>query len=90
MNKIISSASAGTLESSDVYIEVEPSENNEVTVESVVLKQFGDSIVKTAESVLDELNVKNAKVHIIDKGALDCVIRARLETALRRAEKENK
>ena len=38
--------------------------------------------------VLQECGVKNAKVTVIDKGALDCVIRARVETAVMRGRGE--
>ena len=59
-------ACAGTLESSDVYVELEPSVSGiELNLESAVIEQFGEAI-----------------------SALDCVIRARVETALRRGMEE--
>ena len=82
---ITSIAVAGTLESSDIYVEVEPSEELELNIESVVLNQFGDEIRATILSVLEELGVKSGKVSVQDKGAIDCTIRARVETAVRRA-----
>lgn len=83
--KIISAASAGTLESSDAYVEIEPTESgNSIQIESVVMAQFGDAIEQTVLAVLEEQSVSNASVRIIDRGALDCVIRARVETALLR------
>ena len=82
---ITSIAVAGTLESSDIYVEVEPSEELELNIESVVLNQFGEEIRATILSVLDELGVKNGKISVQDKGAIDCTIRARVETAVRRA-----
>lgn len=82
---ITSIAVAGTLESSDIYVEVEPSEELELNIESVVLNQFGDEIRATVLSVLEELGVKNGKISVQDKGAIDCTIRARVETAVRRA-----
>jgi len=33
---------------------------------------------------LNEQNVENANVRIVDRGALECVIRARVETAILR------
>ena len=40
-------ASAGTLESSDLYVEIEPSEKGiSIELESVVEKQFGEKIKK--------------------------------------------
>ena len=82
---ITSIAVAGTLESSDIYVEVEPSEELELNIESVVLNQFGDEIRATILSVLEELGVKSGKISVQDKGAIDCTIRARVETAVRRA-----
>ena len=82
---ITSIAVAGTLESSDIYVEVEPSDELELNIESVVLNQFGEEIRATILSVLDELGVKNGKISVQDKGAIDCTIRARVETAVRRA-----
>lgn len=84
------SAFSGTIESSDAYIEIEPSKNgNSVDVESIVLKQFGTQIKSTVLSVLDEFEVKNAKVKVLDRGALECVIRARVESAILRTREEN-
>ena len=83
--KIICAASAGTLESSDAYVEIEPTENgNVIRIESVVMEQFGEAIEQAVYAVLKEQSVDNASVRIIDRGALDCVIRARVETALLR------
>ncbi|MBR2132625.1 MAG: citrate lyase acyl carrier protein [Oscillospiraceae bacterium] len=82
---IKSIAVAGTLESSDIYVEVEPSEELELNIESVVYNQFADEIRSTILSVLDELQVKSGKISVQDKGAIDCTIRARVETAIRRA-----
>ena len=79
---ILKSASAGTLESSDVYVEIEPkSDGLSVEIESVVFGQFGEQIEKAVLEVLDEQGVKNAAVRVVDRGALECVIRARVETA---------
>ena len=86
---IIKSATAGTMESSDAYVEIEPSNGkNEVDVESIVWMQFGDKIRNAAEDVLNEMEVKNAKIRIVDRGALECVIRARVETAVMRGKGE--
>ena len=78
-------AAAGTMESSDAYVEIEPaSEGVSLELESVVLAQFGQQIRETVLSVLEEQGVEKAKVRIVDRGALECVIRARVETALLR------
>lgn len=86
--RIIRAASAGTLESSDAYVEIEPgTEGIQLQLESVVMDQFGDAIRETVQEVLQEQGVENANVHLVDRGALDCVIRARLETAVLRGGK---
>ena len=90
MTEIIKSASAGTLESSDVFVEIEPNTQGvEVYLESVVLGQFGDAIHAVIDETLAEQRVKAAKLYVRDRGALDCVIRARLETAILRARGED-
>ena len=82
------SASAGTMESSDVYVQIEPSASLEIQVESVVYNQFGQAIREVVTEVLQEQGVEAASVRVIDRGALECVIRARVETAILRG-KEN-
>lgn len=89
MNHIICRATAGTLESSDVFVTLEPHEEGlEIEIDSVVKNQFGDAIRRTVEDVLAELDVHNARLSIVDRGALDCVIRARVETAVLRGKGE--
>ena len=75
-------ASAGTLESSDAYVEIEPAQGLNITLESVVAQQFGDTIRAVVKEVLTENGVENAKIRVVDRGALECVIRARVETAI--------
>ena len=85
MTEIVRSASAGTMESSDVYVEIEPGRGGlQLHLESVVRQQFGEAIQAVVREVLDQWGVENAKVSVRDRGALDCVIRARVETAIRR------
>lgn len=85
---IIKSASAGTMESSDAYVEIEPGNGVNIQLESVVQGQFGDTIRKVVAEVLAECGVTNANIRVVDRGALDCVIRARVETAARRGREE--
>lgn len=80
---ILKCASAGTVESSDAYVEIEPTKDGLVIhLESVVKEQFGDTIRAAVSDVLEALDVKNAEVRVVDRGALECVIRARVETAV--------
>ena len=82
--EIKKNASAGTLESSDVYVEIEPAEDLNIQLESVVLAQFGQEIDAVVREVLQENGVASANVRVFDRGALECVIRARVETAILR------
>ncbi len=87
--KILKCASAGTMESSDVYVEIEPNADDlNISLESVVEKQFGEKIRAVVKDVLSEHGVDSASVRVIDRGALECVIRARVETAILRTGEE--
>ncbi len=84
--KIAKSAVAGTLESSDAMVTVEPGEGSvEFTLESSVIHQYGNAIRKTVLQTLDNLGVDDVRIHIVDKGALDCTLKARVECAVYRA-----
>ena len=86
MAGIVRHAHAGTLESSDVYVELAPREEGiELELESAVLAQFGGEIRAAVLETLSEQGIDRAWVRLVDKGALDCVIRARVETAAQRA-----
>jgi len=83
--QIVKNASAGTMESSDAYVEIRPGTDGiSVQLESKVALQFGDSIRQVVKEVLTQMGVENAEVRIVDRGALECVIRARVETAVLR------
>ena len=85
MAEIIKMATAGTDEKSDVVVTVEPCENGlQLQIKSVVMNQFGPAIEASVRKVLEDLGVKNAIVTVADRGALDCVLRARVETAVLR------
>lgn len=82
-------ASAGTMESSDAYVEIEPCDDGvKIEIESVVKKQFGENIKKAVGDVLKEQGIEKAIVRVRDRGALECVIRARVETAILRGKGE--
>ena len=85
MAEIIKIATAGTDEKSDAIITVEPCDNGlQLEIRSVVMNQFGPAIEASVREVLEDLGVKNAIVRVADRGALDCVLRARVETAVLR------
>ena len=79
-------AVAGTLESSDCQVMIEEGDGKvEFSLESSVINQYGNQIRKVALETLNNLGVNNAKVTMIDKGVLDCTIKARIEAAVYRS-----
>lgn len=83
--KILSSAMAGTLESSDCMVTVEPGEGVSLSLSSSVMNQYGRQIKATVLETLERLGVQDANVTVVDKGALDCTIKARVECAVFRS-----
>ena len=89
MAEIINLATAGTDEKSDAVVTVAPAENGlQLEIKSVVMNQFGAAIEASVREVLAEKGVENAVVTVSDRGALDCVLRARVETAVLRGMEE--
>mgnify|MGYP002609495715 FL=1 len=79
-------AMAGTLESSDAQVTVEPGNGTvELSIESSVIHQFGKQIKAMVLETLNRLEVTDAKVTVVDKGALDCTLKARVECAVYRS-----
>ncbi len=78
-------ATAGTMQSSDLVVHVEPAEGLEIEIESTVKKQFEHLIRARIEATLARHSVTRGRVKVSDRGALDYAIEARVETALRRA-----
>lgn len=88
--KLNKPAIAGTLESSDCQVTVSPDKGINIELESSVKAQFGDEIEAVVRDSLKRLGVEDAKVVINDKGALDCTIRSRVETAVFRSTGQDK
>ncbi|MEY8713036.1 citrate lyase acyl carrier protein [Mangrovibacter phragmitis] len=84
--QIIKEAIAGTVESSDLMVKIAPASGElEIVIHSEVYKQFGEQIRSVVAQTLEQMAVHEGIVIIEDKGALDCVIRARVQSALLRA-----
>jgi len=81
-------ASAGTMQSSDLMVVVEPGDKLQVEIESTVKKQFEHLIRARISETLKELQVSAGRIQVSDRGALDYAIVARIETAIRRAAEE--
>ena len=84
--EIKKTAMAGSMESSDCMVTVRPGTHGiQIGLQSDVKVMFGESILATVRQTLEELAVADAEVSVLDRGALDCVIRARVQCAACRA-----
>ena len=61
--------------------------NGEILGADAVILDLEDAVAP-AEKDSARILVRNAKLSIVDRGALDCVIRARVETAVLRGKGE--
>ena len=71
---------AGTREKGDVFVSIEDGER-EVIVHSKLERLYGKAIRDTVEELTRGIE---AKIVVEDSGALDWVLRARLEAAIRK------
>ena len=79
--KIKKKAQAGTMQSSDLMVFVEPADELTVEIESTVKKQFEHLIRARIDEVLLCHGVTSGSIRVTDRGALDYAITARLEAA---------
>ena len=79
-------ALAGTLESSDIQITLSQGNNGiNIDLDSSVEELYGEQIRKVITENLQTYGIENANVKAGDKGALDCIIKARTMAAAQRA-----
>ena len=80
-------AIAGTLESSDLQISIDKNDNKgiEINLQSSVEYQYGKQIRTVITETLSNLGITDAMVDVVDKGALDCTIKARTIAVVHRA-----
>ena len=79
---------AGSLESCDALVMASISsdrEGLEIEIDGPSLTAFGDSMKEAAAETLEYLGITGCFLRVQDRGALDCTLRARIETAARRA-----
>lgn len=89
---LVKTAMAGTMESGDIMVTIEPRTAGGITLDltSSVMQQYGRRIEEVIRETLAQLGVANAAVSAVDKGALDCTVRARVSAAaFRCAQEEN-
>lgn len=79
------SAIAGTLESNDILITLtDTGGDNAIRLTSIVINQFGEAIRASITQCLEQSGLTGVEVTAQDKGALECTIKARMETAIAR------
>ena len=83
----VKQAQAGTLESGDIFIQIFPAETEgiDISLDSTVAYQFGEQIRHVICETAAQFGLRDARIEAIDKGALDCTIRARTAAAIERA-----
>ncbi|NLI96666.1 MAG: citrate lyase acyl carrier protein [Synergistaceae bacterium] len=82
---VLEIAQAGTLESADCLVTVAPAEEFGLDYRGGNRKIYGERTRKLVLETLKRFGISEVQVTIQDQGALELVIRARLETALKRA-----
>lgn len=68
-----------------VTLKLTKSEGLKIELVSKFLVKYGETMDKSIRDVLGEANIANACIRLEDYGALDFVIKARVETAVKRA-----
>ena len=86
MNKIKRRASVGNAkQNADCVIEIKPrSKGIKINLNSLVKNQYGDAIRSAVKSELKKQDIASAEVTITDRGAIDPVLRARMECVIKR------
>jgi citrate lyase subunit gamma (acyl carrier protein) len=87
MGSTLKTAQAGTLESGDIMLIVAPASAAGITIEleSIVFPQYGQAIMEVLQKTVAQHELTGIYIKAIDRGALDCTIKARVLTALARA-----
>ncbi len=73
-----------------VTLEITKSGGIDIDLSSKVQTLFGDSILKLCREELEFFGVKNCKIKIEDSGALDYILAARIEAAIKQAMETDK
>ena len=90
--RILRGAKAGLDERGDVLVCLSPAAENsgiQIEIESTLKSLFGDQIRTSAFEVIEGYGLRDLKLTIRDRGALDYAIRARVQTAVERAVRED-
>lgn len=77
---------AGSIAKNDLLVQLElGGKGRDLEIHSKVEKKFGEAIRKDIMFVLEKYRIQNVKVQINDLGAMDFAVKARMETAVKRA-----
>lgn len=90
--KILREAQAGLQDKGDVLVRLKPGDAQSgirLDIESKVMSMFGDQIRASVLEIIDSYGLTDVDVSVRDQGALDYVIRARVQAAIERAIKED-
>ena len=87
MDRIFEAGQRGEKVRSDCWVRLEPRASGglELSVQSKVETMHGDAVRATCQAVLETLGVRDVGVTVEDAGALDFVLAARIEAAVKRA-----
>ncbi|MBS3872196.1 MAG: citrate lyase acyl carrier protein [Firmicutes bacterium] len=80
-------AQAGSLESGDALVHVALAQDEALTIriKSKVAPRFLASMQSSVREIATELGIMSATIEVMDSGALDFVLRARVTTAIKRS-----
>jgi citrate lyase subunit beta / citryl-CoA lyase len=86
MSQVTTAGNRGKGVGSDCYVELELADSGgiQIEVKSKVKVLFGRKIEAMCKQVLECFEIENAKLYIEDTGALDYIIAARVEAAIRK------
>ncbi len=85
VNNLVSVGNKGKRAKSDCYVELELSDSKgrKIDIKSKVYSMFGKSLHRLVNSILDFYELANVRLLLIDNGALELVIAARIEAAIK-------
>jgi citrate lyase subunit gamma (acyl carrier protein) len=89
--KILRKSQAGLQDKGDVVVRLEPAADRSgisLDIESKVMSMFGEQIRASVLETIEKNGLTDVYVSVRDQGALDYAIRARVQTAIERATKE--
>ena len=84
--QLVKTGIAGTMESGDILIEITKADQPgiDISLESTVGNQYGRQIKAAIRESVMACGLDGVHVKAVDKGSLDCIIRARVAAAVYR------